>query len=115
MIVAIVTGDGKQIVDTAGNVEISFVDVDPSIGKRDVAGDVILVPMAVNHCVDRQAGTSLLSHGDGRVDDHRLTRTLHQQAITRGVRAVAPGGQDSDVVSQLAGDLTPGIRHGRAG
>ena len=45
---------GHQAVDRGDTGKVVVVDVHPGVGEQSVAGDVVLVAVAVDHRVDRR-------------------------------------------------------------
>ena len=86
--------------------EVLDVDVDPGIGERAVAGDVVLVAVAVDDGVDGDRRAAL-DDRHRRVDEQRLGRAAHEQRVPGRVGAVAGSGQHADGVRQLPSIVAP--------
>ena len=88
--------DVHQPVQAVDAGQVLDVDVDPGVGERPVAGDVVLVAVAVDDGVDRHRCAAPLDDGDRRVDEHRLAGAAHEQRVARRVGAVGRPDEHAD-------------------
>ena len=73
--------DGQQTLEAAGRSEVVVVDVHPGIGEQPVAGDVVLVAVAVDDGVDGEGCAAAGDDADRRVDHDRLALPAHEQRV----------------------------------
>ena len=87
------------------------MDVHAGVGEQPVAGDVVLVAVAVDDGVDGHRRTAPLDDRHRRVDDHRLGAAPHEQRVARRIGAVGVADEHADRVGQPPLVVTPVDRH----
>ena len=102
---------GHQPVEAADAGQVLGVDVDAGVGEQPVAGDVVLVAVAVDDGVDRHRRAAPLDDRDRRVDDQRLGPARDEQRVARRVGAVGVADEHADRVGQPTLVVTPVLRH----
>ena len=87
--------------------QVVDVDVDPGVGERAVAGDVVLVAVAVDDGVDAAPGTPRSTTvTDGSISSDSAA-PAHEQRVARRVGAVGRADQHADGVGQPALVVAP--------
>ena len=103
--------DVHQAGQAADAGEVLGVHVHPGVGEQPVAGDMVLVAVAVEHGIDGHGGAAPLDDRHRRVDDHRLGAAPHEQRVARRIGPVGVADEHAHRVGQPPLVVTPVDRH----
>ena len=99
--------DVHQALQAVGAEEVLVVDVDAGVGEEAVAGEVVLVAVAVDDGIDAHRRPAALDDGDRGVDDQRLAGASHEQRVARRVGAVGRADEHAHRVRQPSLVVSP--------
>jgi len=102
--------DVHQSFKTLCSWKIFGVDVHLRISEKTVARHVILVAVAVDHCVNGYTNSAVGHHGDRGVDHHRLTVSLDDEGVARRISALVRSNQNAHPRGESPPIVTPFVR-----
>ena len=86
---------GRWMRETTDDVLV--VQVPNRVREQMVAGDVVLVAMAVDHAVDGGNERRPADERERRIDDQRLLRAFDQERVAVRILAAADAAENGDV------------------